>query len=165
MKPAVWLLHAVRASACSACFWSVRLAPAAARLPEPPYYIPSPEKITISNQSQTPRGAASANLVVVTHGYQDDAERGGWVRGLAGEIANQVLDGWDVWTFDWKVDAAKPWIDLLKRPTAPQMAGGQGQYLARQIRRGNGAGTPYAHVHLIAHSLGGRVRSEERRVG
>ena len=112
---------------------------------------PSPNLNNVFNAP--PVGALTGNhdLVVTVHGY--DSSPAVWAQPMLNDILGQVPnDTWDTWALDWSQDAKAGFPNL--GPTTTQIINAQlqGQYLAHTILSGN-----YQEVHLLGHSLGGRV--------
>ncbi len=118
---------------------------------------------------------AASNLVIITHGWRDDAN--GWVRNMADSIAAQVppadKTNWNICVFDWHEDASlanvnAPW-------DAYNNAGIHGRELGDVLALGDwfehdlnaqASGTDiraalstvtWGKIHLIGHSAGANL--------
>ncbi len=115
------------------------------------------------------RSSSTRNMVVITHGWDDDAK--GWVQTMASSIVSSIksnfttTDDWTVCTYDWSKDAKVPTlvgpvstlgfggsIDLA--PVAAFSVGGvDGTALGGELLKRE----KIASIHFIAHSAGGNV--------
>lgn len=129
----------------------------------PPCNVPDP--LVIPNVYHDPLAGelnGRTKAVVISHGVNSSPDA--WVRDLAnfdgeqpwvglqnswiaalGAAANQ----WDVWGLDWREGSTGSAIPATAQVGAAYL---QGQFVAKRLLAAN-----RTHVHLVAHSLGGRV--------
>ncbi len=137
MSPSSFRLHA--------CGWTLVAAVVSAAHGQPP----ATDLNRVFNDPTVSNPAAD-HLVVLVHGAASTP--GAWAEDMAVDISNTfeaLPDQWDVWEYDWQQDAATP---IPPNQRALVSAKGHGQHLAGEILDGN-----YDYVHLVGHSLGGRV--------
>lgn len=104
-----------------------------------------------------PTGTGKPNIVVMVHGWNSSATD--WPTSMGSAIVNQLTlagraNQWDTWSYDWASDASSGGVT----PSEALLRNAQvhGQHLADWLIRQT-AGGGYQHVHLMSHSLGGRV--------
>jgi pimeloyl-ACP methyl ester carboxylesterase len=124
-----------------------------------------PDALAIPNVYHDPLAGelnGRTKAVVIAHGVNSSPDA--WVRDLAnfngeqpwvglqnswiaalGAAANQ----WDVWGLDWREGSTGSAIPATRQVAAAYL---QGQFVAKKLLAAN-----RTHVHLVAHSLGGRV--------
>lgn len=120
---------------------------------------PSPEHDVVEGRS---------NVVVAVHGWTSDPDiafregKAPWNNPGMRTALDRLLESqgntgdWDIWGLDWREGAAIPEGSNSKAMpcTANEInAQVQGQWIAKTLLDHN----EYDHVHLIGHSLGGRV--------
>lgn len=132
----------------------------------------TPQQLSITPPRQIAWGPSANNLVLITHGWRDDALPDNWPDELAQSISDRLTIqslgsaapwGWDIYTYDWSQDAGTlsgcffvftPRPDDCPGPTLVR-AQAHGIKLARWLmRRVQEEGKQYEVVHLIAHSAG-----------
>lgn len=104
-----------------------------------------------------PVGTGRDNVAVMVHGWNSDP--GAWANSMNSAIVNQLtLAGraaqWDTWSYNWSSDADNGTFG--PNGTDIDNAQAHGQHLADWLIQQT-AGGGYQHVHLMGHSLGGRV--------
>ncbi len=128
--------------------WSLLAIQAVVHAAEPPRQAPS-------NAYIAPTGlhAGRPNVAVIVHGYTADPTI--WASDFAASYANRLgitggAGDWDIWVLDWRFGARE--MGVYPQTENEVNAQLQGQFVARTL-----AAMGYQHIHLMGHSLGGRV--------
>ncbi len=99
------------------------------------------------------------NVVVLAHGWTSAPRY--WSTDMRTNILNRLglnAAQWDVWALDWETDGFDTNATGPLRRTEIN-ASVQGRYISAMLRTNQGSDPEHhlQHVHLIGHSLGGRV--------
>lgn len=113
------------------------------------------------------QGSERDNLVVMVHGWNSSSSS--WQElgtgNMVATLGNRLINGdWDVATYDWEENADDPFFILSPSPWVKTNAHVHGVHLAQQIISGYGDTEMDGDIHLIAHSLGGRVIDSASRM-
>jgi pimeloyl-ACP methyl ester carboxylesterase len=115
-----------------------------------------PVQQSVSNAYVSPTGSQAegrTNVVVIVHGYT--ANPGIWADAFATSYADRLgaaADDWDVWALDWQY-GARDFSTIYPQTESEINAQLQGQFVANVLSSLD----TYDNIHLIGHSLGGRV--------
>jgi hypothetical protein len=119
-------------------------------------------RLVLANRPPLSTTAPNGNLILVTHGFDDNAAVTSWAYQLAATIklgaAEQGMGTWDVATLDWryfaggKDDAFKNIPGGLDPWVAANNGINIGESVARWLKDVDR--TSYQHIHLLSHSAG-----------
>ena len=103
---------------------------------------------------------ARPNLAVLCNGFNSMVDLAATLRDALVTKTERLgaRDAWDFWVYNWRADAAATGLVPIPKTSHELHAVTHGQFIAKTILDRIAAfPQAYRHVHLVAHSLGGRV--------